>query len=347
MLRKLLACYFLIGPIVATAEGPQTVVNVANTHFDGNRYYNDSPIQERNLFDVFKWWLEGGKKAWPVSIENKASPQIPSVIEANKIYVSYVNHASFLVQISGLNILTDPIYSERASPLSWIGPKRRRKPGIAFDKLPHIDYVIISHNHYDHFDLPTLKELVNKFQPQFIVPLGNAKLLSESGSNKIHELDWWQSINLSPQGGTITLVPSQHWSARGIFDRSKSLWGGYVITKNTWKILFQGDTGYGPFFKKIQKRFGSFDLSILPIGAYEPRWFMKDHHMNPDDAVQAHLDLNSHRSLASHFETFQLTNEAIDEPPRALNLSLEKRKLSKDLFRVPMTGETIVFQKAP
>ncbi len=313
--------------------------------YDGKRFYNDSPIEERGLSDLFKWWWQGGKKTWPTEVTNEAEPELPSgEVDPTKLYVTYVNHASFLIQMSGLNILTDPIYSERASPISWAGPKRARKPGIEFDKLPRIDYVFISHNHYDHLDLPTIKRLFEKFNPEFIVPLGNVELLRTEGDLKILELDWWQNAPLA-RGASITLVPSQHWSARGIFDRSHALWGGFIISQNTWKVHFQGDTGHGPFFKKIQKAFPEIDLSILPIGAYEPRWFMKGHHMNPEDAVLAHLDLKSHHSLASHFETFQLTDEAIGDPRLALAESLKQHGIAEDIFQALKTGQTRMYLK--
>ena len=187
-------------------------------------------------------------------------------------------------------------------------------------------------------DLPSLRALNKKFKPKFIVPLGNAALLREEGIENVVELDWWQSE------GVVQLVPAQHWSARGIYDRNKTLWGGYVINLPEKKIFFAGDTGYGPHFKMIRERVGSPDLAILPIGAYEPRSFMKDQHMNPEDAVQAHLDLQAQRSFGMHFETFQLTDEGFDEPRREVGASLEKFGLDRKTFFVPEFGETLILK---
>jgi L-ascorbate metabolism protein UlaG (beta-lactamase superfamily) len=171
-----------------------------------------------------------------------------------------------------------------------------------------VDYVVISHNHYDHLDIQSLVGVQKKFDPVFLVPIGNSEVLKENGITKVMELDWWESH------GPIELVPAQHWSARGVFDRNRALWGGYVFRLNGKRVFFAGDTGYGPHFSKIRERIGMMDVAILPIGAYEPRDFMKNQHMNPEDAVLAHLDLGAKRSFGIHFETFQLTDEGFEEP---------------------------------
>ena len=311
-------------------------------HYDGKHFFNKAPIEHRNFIDLLRWMMEGGKKKWPEKVENKASPQFPQGVDKHDIHVTYVNHASFFIQYGGLNILTDPIFSERASPVSFAGPKRVRIPGVALEQLPQVHYVIVSHNHYDHLDIPSLKDLNRKFHPQFLVPLGDAQLLKSEGIENVVELDWWQSFVLQGRG-EIQLVPCQHWSARGLFDRFESLWGAYLIKIDAVKIVFVGDAGYSDDFKSLYKKVGAIDLSIIPIGAYEPRWFMKAFHMNPDEAVQAHLDMQSRYSLASHFGTFQLTNEGIDDPPKDLRESLKNRGLSSESFPVLEVGQTKSF----
>ncbi len=311
-------------------------------HYDGIRFYNEDNIEEHGLSDVFRWMLQGGKKKWPDYVKNKIQKEIPAQVEAEKINISFINHATFLIRIGGYTIITDPMYSERASPVSFAGPKRVRQPGVPFDKLPHIDFVIISHNHYDHLDLPTLRDLNSTFHPRFFVPLGNKSLLEEEGIQNVMEMDWWQSFKINAED-EIQLVPCQHWSARGIFDRFKTLWGAYFLKIRNKKILFVGDAGYSSSFKHVYENVGAVDLSILPIGAYEPRWFMKIFHMNPEEAVQAHLDLHSKQSIGSHFGTFQLTNEGIEDPPKELLESLFKKGLDPKTFLVPEPGQSFVF----
>lgn len=315
-------------------------------HFDGKHFNNVPPVDGKGFFDFFRWVLAAGRKEWPDYVENKAVPQLAKNDDSNTIHVTFINHASSLIQIAGLNIITDPMFSERASPLSWLGPKRVRKPGMEISELPPIHYVMISHNHYDHLDLPSLRALDEKFHPHFLVPLGNATLLQDEGITNVTELDWWQSYSLGAKGN-IHLVPCQHWSARGVFDRLETLWGAYVLEILSSRILFVGDAGYNSIYKTLYERFGAFDLSILPIGAYEPRWFMKDFHMNPEEAVQAHLDLHSRQSIASHFGTFQLTNEGIDDPPQSLSESLKLHKLRKEEFLVLEAGQTSTSLRIP
>jgi len=310
-------------------------------HFNGKNFYN--PWTEgainKSFFDLIKWQLTETEEEWPQWLPETAQPQLASSVKQGEVHLTLINHASYLMQFSGFNIITDPVFSERVSPVSWLGPNRRRPPGIAFENLPPINYVIISHNHYDHMDLPSLQSLAEKHNPLFIVPLGNKSILHSAGVTNVIELDWWQSHEILPNH-LIHLVPVQHWSARGIFDRNKALWGGYVVDVDRLKVYFGGDTGYGPHFKETFQRFGAMDVSLLPIGAYEPRWFMKEAHMNPEEAVQAHIDLGSQRSLGMHYGTFQLTNEGIERPVEALELSLRNASIESSRFIASRNGQT-------
>ncbi len=245
-----------------------------------------------------------------------------------------------LIQTQGLNILTDPIWSNRASPYKNIGPKRYSPPGIPFEKLPPIDLVLITHNHYDHLDVSTIKNICNAHHPRIITPLGNDRFLPpEAYSMKIETLDWHKFTTIS-DAITLHLLPCQHWSARGIFDKNKALWGVFVIETPGGNIYFCGDTGYerNNFCQALQQ-FGSFRFAALPIGAYEPRWLMKYAHMNPEDAVLAHKDLGEPYTIATHFETFQLTDEGFDDPRISLSVALNKHLMSPQKFRALKIGE--------
>jgi L-ascorbate metabolism protein UlaG (beta-lactamase superfamily) len=314
-------------------------------HFDGKRFYNEDREagKGKGLTAVLRWQFTGERKKWPEFLNDNVKPDFQPELAAGEAAITSINHATEVIQMKGLTVITDPVFSERVSPLSWYGPKRHRPPGATVDELPHIDVVIISHNHYDHLDLESLKALEKKDHPKFIVPLGNAKLLLEEGLRNVIELDWWQRAEVG-EGFGITLAPTQHWSARGIFDRSENLWGGYVIEGPQLKIYFAGDTGYNRHFKEVAERFGAMDVSLLPIGAYEPRWFMQDHHMNPEEAVKAHQDLKAKVSVGIHFGTFQLTDEGIDDPPKDLALSLRAAHIDLRHFVAPKNGQTLRYR---
>lgn len=313
-------------------------------HYDGKRFYNQdrSVGGGKSFFEVLKWKIFDTAKSWDKLVEDNVKPDLTRSLKKGEGAVTFINHATKFIQLQDINVITDPVFSERASPFKWIGPVRYRRAGVEISQLPKVDVVVISHNHYDHLDLDSLLSLYKKDQPLFIVPLGNRKLLTDIGITNIIELDWWENYSVGSHA-TITLVPMQHWSARGLFDRSKALWGGYVIESSSLKILFCGDTGYNTHYQQIEKKFGAMDLSIIPIGAYEPRWFMKDSHMNPEDAIQAHLDLKSKLSIGTHYGTFQLTNEGMDDPIEELRKGLQKFKIKEDLFLTPKNGETIFF----
>lgn len=289
--------------------------------------------------------MAGSKTPWPESRPLKTTPRIPEKVDKDSLSTTFINHMTHLVQFEKLNLLTDPIFSQRASPVSWAGPKRVHPPAVSIQNLPRIDVVIISHNHYDHMDASSIRELTLKWNPLFIVPLANAELLKKFGAKNIIELDWWQKHALPESDAVITLVPTQHWCARGLFDRNESLWGGFVIQVQSLQVYFPGDTGYGEHFKIIGQKMGPMDLSFLPIGAYEPRWFMKEQHMNPDDAVLAHKDLPSKQSIGTHFRTFQLTDEGIDQPVIDLEIALQKYNVSNQFFIAPEPGETFELKK--
>ena len=230
------------------------------------------------------------------------------------------------------------MYSRRAGPLNVLGPGRVRQPAVPFEALPPISTVLLSHNHYDHCDTPTLRRLAQRFDPLVVAPLGNGALVRSCGIRHVEELDWWQQATTSAM--PVTLTPAQHFSARGPFDRNRALWGGFMLRAGGARMFFAGDTGYADLFRDIRQRLGPIDLALLPIGAYEPRWFMQVVHMNPAEAVQAHLDLESPLSLGMHFGTFQLTTEGIDEPLRALNDACRTRNVPRAQFRTLDFGES-------
>ena len=304
-------------------------------HFDGQRFFNPSgPVMPG--FTAVARLLLTRRAPWPRRID--APPRQPAPREDASAVVTFIGHATFLIQTEAGNILTDPVYGERAGPWNLLGPRRVRRPAILFDALPPISTVLLSHNHYDHCDLRTLSRLARRFDPLVITPLGNARVLRSTGLRRIEELDWWQRARRSDL--PITLTPAHHFSARGPFDRNRALWGGFVVEPNGRRIYFAGDTAYMPVFEEIRRRFGRIDLALLPIGAYEPRWFMKSVHMNPAEAVQAHLDLHAAASIGMHFGTFQLTTEAIDDPLRALQRACAGRQLTAAAFRTMAFGES-------
>ena len=267
----------------------------------------------------------------------------PKFLQQNRTEttVTWIGQATLLLQIGGKNILTDPMFSERASPFDNIGPKRYIKPGIAMEELPQIDIVVVSHNHYDHLDTKSLKALHERDggdKTVFMAPLGLKAWFEDAGITNVMERDWWEETEFD--GVTVVAVPVQHWSRRSMFSTNDTLWCGWAVFSPAFRFVFLGDTGYTPHFKEIAEKYGPFDLAAIPIGAYEPRWFMKFSHMNPEEAVKTHFDLNTRKSVAMHWGTFVLTDEPLDEPPRKLKEEREKAGISEDDFFILRHGDS-------
>lgn len=297
-------------------------------HFDGQRFFNPSFAQGRPFSSVPKMLAEP-RERWPAHVpvtQQQVEPRDPSAW----LTVTFVGHSTFVLQTNGATIITDPVFSKRASPLSFIGPKRVRQPGVRLEDLPPIDLVLLSHNHYDHCDLASLRSIARRFDSIMVTPLGNRRMGTAAGFRRIVELDWWQATDAAPH--PVTVTPAQHFSARTPFDRNRALWGSFMLEVDGRRLFFGGDSGYGAHFAAIRERLGAADLALLPIGAYQPRWFMKEIHMNPEEAVRAHLDLASARSIGMHFGTFQLTTEAIDAPLAALADAREAMGVSPGAF---------------
>lgn len=309
---------------------------------DGKRFGIPGHRGEAGFAALMKWQMGGGRTRWPKWINDASHPPPPERIDGSGLRATWIGHSTVLVQTEGLNILTDPFLSARASPLRWAGPRRVRAPGLQPHSIPSIDVILLSHNHYDHLDLPGLKALSRHHTPHVVTPLGNAKYIRKAmPSFEITELGWGDGVAKSSV--VITVVPALHWSKRGLFDANRALWGGFVIETPGGAIYFAGDTGFGEgrIFEDVRREFGSPRLSLLPIGAYEPRWFMKAQHMNPDEAVTAHLLLDSRTSLAIHHATVQLTDEAIDAPAKALEAARTTHGIAPEAFLVPGIGQSI------
>jgi L-ascorbate metabolism protein UlaG (beta-lactamase superfamily) len=320
-------------------------------HFDGYRFFNPGAKTGRSFRDFLRWQRTRQRKPWPEWVQNRAQPALPAHLADGQVALTFINHITFLLQFQGLNVLTDPVYSQRVSPFRELGPKRVRDPGLAFEALPPIHLVLVTHNHYDHLDIETLLRLEQAHSPRFVTSLRNRAFLQQFGIRAADDLDWWQSIEVPgandlPSASTakVTLTPAQHWSSRRPRNRNRTLWGGFVVSASGRQVYFAGDTGYGGHFRDVRERFGRVDVALLPIGAYEPRWFMRDQHMNPEDAVRAHLDLDPKVSVGTHFGCFQLTDEGIDDPPLELAAARERHGVLPAAFQVLETGETRVFE---
>jgi L-ascorbate metabolism protein UlaG (beta-lactamase superfamily) len=324
---------------------PNTPSFALSDHCDGRYFFNPNLKMTHSAWDLLKWKWTSKPAPWPKVAGGLVEPTFASRPSAQDLTATLVGHATFLLQFAGVNILTDPVWSDRCSPVSWAGPKRVRPPAILWEALPEIQLVLLSHNHYDHCDLLTLQRLQERFQPLILTGLGNRRFLEFHGLQRVAELDWWQQISLNEHfpgaNLTVTFTPALHWSNRGGNTRNTSLWGGFQLQHQARSILFAGDSGYAEHFKEIHTRLGAPDLALLPIGAYEPRWFMRSMHMNPAEAVQAHLDLNAKRSLAMHHGTWQLTDEGIAAPTQALGSAMEQHGISPERFRAPAFGHTV------
>lgn len=310
----------------------------ATDHFDGTVFFNPGGAAPNGLGDLLRWRFGGRRAAWPDNVAVPA-PARP-VDRVRDLTITMVGHATLLIQTAGMNLLTDPVWSDRASPVSFAGPKRVTAPGIRFEDLPPIDAVLLTHSHYDHLDLATLTRLNAAHDPVVITPLGNDTILSEGGTGlRGAALDWGQSHALGPL--SIHAVPCHHWSARGMNDRSMALWAGFVITGPSGAILHIGDTGFdhGRPYRALPEAFGPLRAAILPVGAYAPRWFMRDQHQNPDEAVQGFRLSGAAYGIGHHWGTFQLTDEARDAPVTDLRAALAAQSVPPERFRALTPGE--------
>ncbi len=323
---------FVIDSYRALYHGP------ISGHFDGRCFFNKEP--GHSFTGMVKWMWEMKTIQWPEWIADAPQPKPVERGRNGELKVTYINHGTLLIQMSGVNILTDPIWSKRAGPFAWLGPKRVRAPGIAMEDLPKIDVILISHDHYDHLDLPTLRILAKRDHPIILVGLGVKSLLGTQEFCTIREMDWWQQYSLEVPGMEFTFVPALHGSGRGVLGGDRTLWGGFVIEEKYGRVYFAGDTGYGTFIDEIKNKFTGFRLAILPIGNYEKRWFMKNQHMNPDDAVKAHGLLEVRQSVGMHYSTFaEHPEQEIAAHEKDLQTALKKYGKDETAFWVLKFGE--------
>jgi len=340
---QLLVGIFLLSSLSWSDDAP----GGSSLHHTGQGFRNLHPTADTGLWGFLKWrWQRVvNETPPPKSCNFPMGYNDPQFLRTNRIKttLTWIGHATVLLQLNGKNILTDPQFSERASPLQWIGPRRVVRPGINLGELPPIDAVLISHDHYDSLDTPTITKLLHRPGGErtfFFVPLGLASWFRDLGAKKVVELDWWNSEEVD--GLRFIAVPAHHWSKRGILSRNQTLWSGWVVEAPDFRFYFAGDSGYQPIFKEIGRRLGPFDLSAIPIGAYEPRWFMKYHHLSPEEAVEVHVDVESKKSVAIHWGTFPLSDEPLDEPPGKLRSALERKGIPNSDFLVLKHGETVV-----
>ena len=350
--RRPLLLVVLIVLAAACAAATNVYYNRDKPHHTPEGFRNNyvSKLPNGNFW---KWQWERTRAGVPKPPQNgyqfpQAKPDI-AWLKANRTQTTatWIGHATVLMQVNGVNILTDPHFGERASPFSFVGPKRHVPAGIALEDLPHIDAVLISHNHYDHLDLETVQRLARQAggPPRYFVGLGLKHWFADNGMNTVTEMDWWDANTF--MGLEFNFVPVQHWSKRTLTDANQTLWGGWLVKSPAFSFYFAGDTGYSRDFAEVGRRFGGVDLGLIPIGAYEPRWFMHDQHVDPAQAISIHRDVKAKKSIGVHWGTFELTDESIDEPPRKLAEELKKAGLPENEFVALKHGQMLRFPAAP
>ena len=318
--------------------------DVATDHFDvaQQRFFNPWLQVDRGIPDLLRWWWTSNKEPWPDAVTNRPYLAPPGSIEEGQVAITMIGHAGVLIRVAGFTLLTDPHFSTHAGPFGKLGTPRVRPPGIEPRELPAVNAVFVSHNHYDHLDVASLRWLTLQRAPAaFVVPLGLKALLERNGIGPVIELDWWETTDVI--GAEIAMTPAMHWSSRRMTDRRKTLWGGCVLkVPYAPRIYFAGDTGYARFFTEVRERLGAPDVALLPIGAYEPRWFMEPFHMNPADAVRAHLEVGARHSIATHHSYFRLADDGFDSPAKLLADARAAAGIPPEDFRVLDVGETVV-----
>ncbi len=334
----LVAVFFGVGFMLS---GPKYRGPVSD-HFDGKKFFTPGGRPAQGLSGVFKWMTNRKREPWKEQMNIPYGAKPPERV-GRGARITFINHSSFLIQADGINILTDPVWSERVSPFSWLGPRRMRPAGIRFEDLPKIDLVLLTHNHYDHLDLPTLKRIYKQHESKIVTSLGIKAFLDSQNINSSVEMDWWQTFKFN-DSLSIESVPAQHFSSRGMFDRDATLWSGFVIRRPGGNIYFVGDTGYHTsMFKEIGTRCAPIDIAIIPIGAYKPEWFMSPIHVSPSEAVRIHVEVNSRFSIATHFGTFPLADDTLEDPVFGLQQALKENGIPATDFVVPKEGEGITF----
>lgn len=309
-------------------------------HFDGKHFFGPRASGNKGFSQLLKWQLSGERAKWPRWIENAVHPPPPERVDGDAIRVTMIGHVSTLIQTAGLNVLTDPVWSDRASPFQWAGPKRVRAPGVALKDLPPIDLILVSHNHYDHLDTGTIATLVAAHDPLIVTPLGNDTIIRKAApAARIAAVDWDWTANCGPL--VIEAEPVNHWSARWSNDRNEALWAAFTIHAPNRRIVFNGDSGFagGWWVDRLMAKHKSIDFSLCPIGAYAPRWFMADAHMDPDEAVEVYKRMGAPLTLGYHWGTFQLTDEPIEEPRERLTAALAREGIDPARFRTLEPGE--------
>jgi len=309
-------------------------------HCDGERFFNPHGSGPRPIKDVVAWQRTRQKAVWPISVPLRPQAPPPHDVAAGRAAVTFIGHSTFLIRTAAAAFVTDPVFTTHAGPFGRTGPRRVRPPALAIADLPPLNLVLLSHNHYDHLQPSSLRGVARRGRPSIVTALGLGPVVSPLGFSSAAELDWWQTHEVA--GVRVTSVPAQHFSARTPWDRDRTLWSGFIVESGGVTIYFAGDTGYSPDFREIGKRFPNIDVALIPIGAYEPRWFMQPVHANPEEAVRIHLDVRARRSIGMHFGTFQLTDEGIDEPVAALSRACAAGAVADGAFTVLDFGETRV-----
>ncbi|MFK7890136.1 MAG: MBL fold metallo-hydrolase [Granulosicoccus sp.] len=307
--------------------------------FDGKRFSYPDNTPQGSRWDVLRWALTRKPARWPKDLQNPVADPVVSEVSGENLRITFINHATVLIQCNSINVITDPVFSKRVSPVKFAGPARHRAAGLTVSQLPQIHAVLISHTHYDHLDTRSIATICERDNPLIVAPLNNARAINKATACHVAELSWWeqQTIGESIQ---VALVPARHWTSRMPGDENKALWGGFVLKFPGAPVYFAGDTGYGDgrHFTQAREQYGRFRCALLPIGAYQPRWFMKPQHMNPAEAVRAFRDLQATYALGIHHGTFQLTDEPYDAPLKDLEIALANQSVNPQQFRTLDNG---------